>query len=336
MPDNFNWNDHPVASDTPKGFSWDDHPAVGGTKENPIESDIFNGDDTDRIKSSFGNPAGVGKMLLQKGFVDFDKNKDGDMIVKDTKGQWHKDASGLLSHPINWMESGAGKALPVAAGVAGGMAAGIPGAAAGGVGGEDVRQMIGHQMGTFDDSDDSGLGEMAKEGAISSVGQLAAPLANPITNRLGSAFAPKMISKEVETGLLDAAGSPITKSVSEAAPTPTGNTLPAYLMKKALVYGGAHLGPMGAVAADTLGDAAIPAVNAASRGASAIASPLLQAVAKNPGMLSSVVANPVLRDLISRALPNQQDSDSKDIHYDPSGQKVMPTEVAKEKFLQGN
>jgi hypothetical protein len=146
------------------------------TPDTPEESNLFG--DSDRIKSSFGDTKGVGKFLLSKGFVDFAKNKNGDLVAKDSKGVWHKDADKFFSgHPINWAESGAGKALPLLGGMAGGLAGiesgpgAIATAAAGGAAGELGRSSIGRGMGVYDgDLADQGI-DAAKEAAIMGTGE---------------------------------------------------------------------------------------------------------------------------------------------------------------------
>ncbi len=212
----FNWDDHPVVG--AKSFSWDDHPVVDGTKDNPIESDIF-GSDKDRTKASFGDPKGVGRMLMGKGFINVEKNKNGDLVAKKSDGTWHKDATGLLSHPINWAESGAGKALPLAGGIAGGLAGiesgpgAIAAAAGGGAAGEAARSSIGRGMGVYDGDVVDQAKDMGKEGATMALGEglgryAVAPAARSFAN----------------SGLVDAATSSAGRGLTKLGSEITGVT----------------------------------------------------------------------------------------------------------------
>ena len=147
-----------------------------GSKDKPIEKDLF-GSDADRVKSSFGDTKGVGKMLLQKGFVDFAKNKDGELVAKDSSGTWHKDPTRFLSNPINWAESGVGKALPLAGGIgAAGLASEtgpgvIPAAMAGGAAGEALRSSIGRSAGVYDGDVGDQAVDAGKEGLLMGFGE---------------------------------------------------------------------------------------------------------------------------------------------------------------------
>jgi hypothetical protein len=213
------WSDAPPTKDelitatAPKAAgSWADAPPTKeelggealavGSKDNPFEKDLF-GSDSDRAKSSFGDTKGVGKLLLQKGFVDVAKNKDGDIVAKDKDGNWHKDASGFLSHPINWAESHAGQALPLAGGIGAATLASASGpgailaAGAGGAGGEAARIAAGKAMGVYDgDLGDAAtdvgenaagmaLGEGAGRYVLSPIAKAIAPYAAPVTDMIG-------------------------------------------------------------------------------------------------------------------------------------------------------
>jgi hypothetical protein len=135
-----------------------------GSEEMPREADIYNSN-TDRIASSFGDPAGIAKALVNKGFINVKTDPDGRIIAQRADGTWVKDADGLIGHPLNYLESSAGKALPLAGGVVGGALGNIPGAALGGGGGEAARIGIGKMLGTYG----GGMGDAAKDVGMSAL-----------------------------------------------------------------------------------------------------------------------------------------------------------------------
>lgn len=187
-------------------------PQPAGSPDNPIASDIF-GSDSDRTKSSFGDVGGVGKMLVGKGFVDFKRNANGDIVAKNAQGEWHKDAQGLLN-PINWAEGHAGKALPLAGGIAAAIPATVTGpgaiaaAGAGGMGGEAARIGIGKGLGVYDGGLGDAAADIGKEGLTMAAGEGA--------GKYLIAPAMKAIAPEI-AGAAQAVGSGIKKGVGLAA-----------------------------------------------------------------------------------------------------------------------
>lgn len=172
--------------------------------------------------------------------------------------------------------------LPIAGQIAGGLGGtalagpvgGIGGAAAGSVAGGEAAGWLNHavygdEAPSYDSADDAKrIGINAAIGAGSELGgQAIAKGAGAVLGKMAPAAA--QVSKEVPTGILDATGAPITKTVQETATTQAPK-VPEWLSgvaDKALTYAGAKVaGPAGAVLAPMAGRAVGKTLSATANG----------------------------------------------------------------------
>lgn len=174
-------------------------PALGEL-ENPISMDLYGSvgsgadnitdeakGDAARVAASFGNVAGNTPTLLARGAKGVQKNKAGDLVIQGPDGKFYKDNAGWR-HPINWLESKVGGALPTAGMMLGGAAAGaaaapetlgtgsipaaVAGAGAGGAAGEGARIAVGKALGTYKGDASDVASDVAGEGVGSAAAEL--------------------------------------------------------------------------------------------------------------------------------------------------------------------
>lgn len=198
-----------------------------GHEDNPLEADLY-GSDVNRAKASFGDTAGVAPLLTAGGFSDVKKNKGGDLVAKAPNGKFYKDQNGLLSHPINWLESKAGGALPTAGMMGGAVlgegAASIPLAAAGSGAGEAARIALGKKLGVYQGD----MGQAGMDVAGETVGGGAAELGGKIIGKLPIPGTGMNIDAATKAGLEKLVGK-MSKGATKLSSAMTGVDSDAYL-----------------------------------------------------------------------------------------------------------
>lgn len=155
-----------------------------GTANNPYESSVLT--DKERMLLSFGDKKGMISAIKARGYTDVKENDNGDIIFKDEDGSWNTDATSFTRHPINWLESGYGKALPAGGGVIGGFVGGPMGALLGAGFGESARQAYGKSQGVYTGDTLDTAKDIALEGISNALGEKYGATAIKEAGRLAS------------------------------------------------------------------------------------------------------------------------------------------------------
>lgn len=222
-----------------------------------------------------------------------------DLFAPPTKDELANSAPGGGDEPL--MHKVIREGLPLAGQVAGGLGAaalatpetmgagalpaGMAGAGIGQAAGGEAAGWLNHEIygdpkPTYNSLDDAKrIGGNLAVGAVSELGGRVAGKA------MGAAIAPNIATKEVETGLLDASGNPIMKTVEDAAPAAAEGKpgLISKIVDKAVTMAGAVAGS--AVGHPGVGAAVAPAVKDAVVGIVKAAPKALQ---KSPGFVAGV------------------------------------------------
>lgn len=179
--------------------------APGTIAAKPLEADLYGDPNAglfdvtegkNRTSASFGNLEGIKPMLEKNGWKNIQQNPDGDIVALGPDGKYYKDKASFFSHPINWVESHAGKALPLGGMMLGGTGSGVlaapeslgtatlpaavAGAGFGGAVGEGARIAVGKKLGTYQGTDSQVAGDVGGEGVKSSVAELGGKLIGKI------------------------------------------------------------------------------------------------------------------------------------------------------------
>lgn len=209
---------------------------------------------------------------------------------------------GLIAGALATPETAGAGTIPAA--MAG---AGVGAAAGGEAAGWMNHAIYGDEAPAYENTDDlKRVGTNFGIGAASELGgqvlaKGANTIAKPIIDKVGGAaanvltkagesLAAPTVTKQVETGLLDAAGKPITKSVTEAAKPAGDGPLSGWLDKALTAVGAKVAGPVGAVLAPQARRAITPTLASAANGLSQILTKTPQVFGKYAPALAKAAA----------------------------------------------
>lgn len=308
--------------------------------------------DKGRVAHSFGDKAGLAKALAAKGFVDVKQGPDGEIIARRADGSWVRDAARFSENPVNWLESKAGKALPLAGSILGAVkgsvvpvAGTVAGGAAGSGAGEAARIAIGKSLGTYEGDLSQAAGDVGEESLVGGLSGLGGQLIGKVAGKLApsavKAATPIARPSNYIPNLsyaLEPVGEMLQRKAAERASAGAVAAIPknnvpnwaSRIIGKSVGWVAEKANPVPFLdrtvgnIVDRAAQKSIPgAISAARSGVSRVS----DIISKNPAVIGAI-ANPTLRGVAERFHQSQQPTTEEEIQ--------QADEIGKNHFLQSN